>query len=40
MLEKEFPDSEPGEKKDKFIEIRNTANTAGRFPDNQGELRA
>lgn len=28
-LEKEFPDSYQGEKKDKFIEIRDSAITAG-----------
>ena len=35
---KEFPDSEQDEEKDDFIEIRNTASTVGRLPDDQGEL--
>ena len=36
-LEKEFPDSEWGEKIDQFIEIRDTASAVGQFPDDQGE---
>ena len=34
---KKFPDSEQGEEKDEFIEMRNAVSTSGRLPDDQGE---
>ena len=35
---KNFPESQQDEKKDNFIEIRDTSSTAGQLPDGQGEL--